>query len=265
MKDYYKILALAKDADHESVRQSYRKLAKQFHPDVNPAPDAHFKFAEINEAYAVLSDPEKRKAYDERFLKAYLWMFEEMIDKSKATQTARSMNDMVREARLRAEKAKEHQREFDKKYYRTFRKRAQIILTSLLVFNLVVFTDYFLPFEKFTDVVIERDNKVRTLNANFPVEKALYFDSLKPGKKVQIARTPIFNQNRKLSFAYSGEMVVLDAEYNIYKGFIFVPVIIFIFGIISLLIRTDDYLTYSLAMISLMLYAVELYFIYISI
>src|SRR5438309_11446401 len=65
-KDYYKILGVSRDADQKAIRQAYRKLARQHHPDVNPNDkSAEEKFKEINEANEVLSDPEKRKRYDE--------------------------------------------------------------------------------------------------------------------------------------------------------------------------------------------------------
>lgn len=65
-KDYYKILGVNKDAGEKEIRQAYRKLARQYHPDVNSNDKtAEDKFKEINEANEVLSDPEKRKKYDE--------------------------------------------------------------------------------------------------------------------------------------------------------------------------------------------------------
>jgi curved DNA-binding protein len=65
-KDYYKILGVGENADQKEIRQTYRKLARQYHPDVNPGDqEAEEKFKEINEANEVLSDPEKRKKYDE--------------------------------------------------------------------------------------------------------------------------------------------------------------------------------------------------------
>lgn len=65
-KDYYKILGVSKDADKQAIRKAFRKLARQYHPDVNPGnKEAEDKFKEINEAYEVLADPEKRQKYDE--------------------------------------------------------------------------------------------------------------------------------------------------------------------------------------------------------
>lgn len=64
-KDYYKILGISKDATQEEIKKAYRRLAMKYHPDRNKgSKEAEEKFKEINEAYAVLSDPEKRKLYD---------------------------------------------------------------------------------------------------------------------------------------------------------------------------------------------------------
>ena len=66
-RDYYEILGVSRDADEETIKKAYRKLAMQYHPDRNPGKEkwANEKFKEINEAFSVLGDPEKRKKYDQ--------------------------------------------------------------------------------------------------------------------------------------------------------------------------------------------------------
>src|SRR4029079_15336582 len=65
-KDYYTALGVAPDADEQAIKQAYRKLARQYHPDVNPGDtQAEERFKEINEAYQALSDPERRRKYHE--------------------------------------------------------------------------------------------------------------------------------------------------------------------------------------------------------
>ena len=64
-RDYYEVLGVARDAGDPEIKGAYRKLALKFHPDRNPDdPSAEEKFKEASEAYSVLSDPQKRAAYD---------------------------------------------------------------------------------------------------------------------------------------------------------------------------------------------------------
>ena len=63
-QDYYQILGVSRDADKSDIKKAYRKLARQYHPDVNKDANAEEKFKQVNEAYEVLKDSEKREAYD---------------------------------------------------------------------------------------------------------------------------------------------------------------------------------------------------------
>ena len=64
-KEYYHTLGVSRDASEEDIKKAFRQQALKYHPDRNQEPGADQKFKEINEAYQVLSDPEKRKVYDQ--------------------------------------------------------------------------------------------------------------------------------------------------------------------------------------------------------
>src|SRR5689334_23853503 len=83
-KDYYGILGVKKDASADEIRKAFRKLARKYHPDVNPGDKiAEEKFKEISEANDVLSDPKKRKVYDQ------LGFYSDNIDPAAAEAYAR--------------------------------------------------------------------------------------------------------------------------------------------------------------------------------
>ena len=63
-QDYYELLGVARDASHAEIKRAFRRLARELHPDVNEEPDADRRFRAVAEAYEVLSDPERRRAYD---------------------------------------------------------------------------------------------------------------------------------------------------------------------------------------------------------
>ena len=85
--NYYELLGVARDASDKDIRQAYRKLARQYHPDVNPGdPGTEEKFKQINEAHGVLSDPDKRSKYDKY---GDRWMHADEIEQAEARARSR--------------------------------------------------------------------------------------------------------------------------------------------------------------------------------
>ncbi|QJW91768.1 J domain-containing protein [Spirosoma taeanense] len=85
--DYYSVLGLPKDASEEDIKKAYRKLARKHHPDLNPNDaEAHKRFQQINEANEVLSDPEKRKKYDQY---GKDWQYADQFEQTRQQQQQR--------------------------------------------------------------------------------------------------------------------------------------------------------------------------------
>lgn len=101
--DYYKILGIRVDADKVTVKKAYKRLALQYHPDINKSSNAERKFKRINEAYTVLSDDEKRSKYDrvraKEFMKKRSKNQIDTYDKSEAVRY--SINYIKRERKSR--------------------------------------------------------------------------------------------------------------------------------------------------------------------
>jgi curved DNA-binding protein len=89
--DYYSVLGIPKNASQDDIKKAYRKLARQHHPDLNPNDkEAHKKFQQINEAHEVLSDPEKRKKYDQY---GKDWKHAEQFEQARQTQGTRTRRE----------------------------------------------------------------------------------------------------------------------------------------------------------------------------
>src|SRR4051812_22496112 len=112
--DYYNILGLSKTASQEEIKKAYRKLARKHHPDLNPNDTAaHKKFQQINEANEVLSDPEKRKKYDQY---GKDWQH---ADQFEASRKANQQNPFGANARPGASGSDQYTSEFFESFFGT--------------------------------------------------------------------------------------------------------------------------------------------------
>jgi DnaJ-class molecular chaperone len=103
MKDYYKILNIRKTANTEEIKKAYRQAALFWHPDKNKASDAHAKFIEINEAYNILIDSEKRAVYNMLY-EFHFKISTDLIVRQETKFDYKIYQDWVQESRVKAEK-----------------------------------------------------------------------------------------------------------------------------------------------------------------
>ena len=118
-RDYYEVLGVDRNADDATLKRAYRKLAKKYHPDTNPGDkDAEAKFKEASEAYAVLSDPDKRRLRlkmvlaEPADLTFPVWIWEIFSEISLATSLAAEPEDVIpmhrQEVRTSARRSASH-------------------------------------------------------------------------------------------------------------------------------------------------------------
>jgi len=103
-KDYYKIMEVASNASPEEIKQAYKKLAHKFHPDISHEPNAEQRFKEINEAYEVLKDPQKRATYDSRFKLILPYTYAWFVAKKDAWMRTNAQMRAKKDAGIRAKK-----------------------------------------------------------------------------------------------------------------------------------------------------------------
>lgn len=103
LKDYYEIMEVTSNASFDEIKQAYHRLARKFHPDISKEPDAEQRFKEINEAYEVLKDPQKRAAYNSSFKLILPYTYAWFIAKKNAWMRANAQLRAKKNAGMRAQ------------------------------------------------------------------------------------------------------------------------------------------------------------------
>lgn len=151
LPDYYKILGLTQASSQDEIKRAFRKLAKETHPDVCKDIGANDRFVEINEAYAILSDPEKRKSYHtqlirqrENLSRPYAQRTQERQTTNTTSNPSRDYNEWVRQARERADReARMNWKDFERTRFDETELRMYFVL-QIFMFGFAGFLSLFI-------------------------------------------------------------------------------------------------------------------------
>lgn len=237
--DPYLVLGVSRDASTHDIRKAYRALMKKYHPDINASADAIRMTAKINEAYDLLTDPEKRSAYNNRIFAFDLSDLTEDPDEVyKREYTA----NKVEQAREKAKKNAVRQA----KLYQVGR----MLCYPILLFSIVVIVDYYLPVQVEVDIPVYgyqnryvADSYIKTAHYEFRVPDHLHgaYDFAADKKKpLYIEFTPIFETFTRVGVDEGEYAVMYDVPGSIYS-FIFFPVPYILLALSVALIRNPEY------------------------
>jgi curved DNA-binding protein CbpA len=193
---HYEVLGVAENATSTQIRDAYRKLVKQYHPDKNPLPEAAEFIKQINEAYDVLSDAKRRATYDGRYQVYFEPIIEETPEQIYRREYLRQRHERERIERegIRARKAAR-----DQKIYLAMR----MLAIPVSLFALILLIDSFLPGKVHHEIGWYGDNgymQTTTFLIKVPNEIYEKYDFEKPAP-LDISTTPIFKKLKEASFS----------------------------------------------------------------
>jgi len=262
MKDYYQILGVNRIASAEEIKRVYRRLAVKYHPDKNPDPEAEAIFKEVNEAYDVLSDPEKRWVYDQR--RASLYRSYTVTPVASTPTPAPVNNDDPRYRRRRPANApppvhKVTAAELMRQYlgHVVWVNWAGCAVVLLLIMDFVLPQRIAHETVDSIDAVYTAENKRHVSQSAYEIvrmksgrEIKLYGQQgtgFEEGQSVIIMHTPFLQTVRYLSDMSRKHEVAL---YGIYGSPIIIPVILMITSILGLFRRESAEIRFSFSIAS---------------
>ncbi len=257
MKNYYFILSLNIYASEADIKQSYRKLAVQFHPDKNPSPEAEAIFKEVNEAYEVLGDPVRKLIYDQMLIGAEVEVKPELPKHRDPRYRPRPQTA--------AQRKPTHRQEVLAMMASNLRY-ALMISRLTLMFSIVLFTDYSLPPVKtVTEIVMESPTN---RGSTFKLE-------LRDGKTVSVSREAERNLRKAnainvyRSTWFSIPLMLEDeqthyhtaVELSIYGNFIFWPILLLLTSLVGTFYWKGVEFRFNVGIVNFILFLLTLVFL----
>ena len=260
MVDYYKVLGISNNASADEIKNAFRQLAKQYHPDKNLSQDTTAVFQKINEAYNVLSNKELRAKYDAAISNSFNRLFRNFDTKPAETERekrARKRKERVADFKNRKKEYANKKRNENIAYYNKFLKISKIVCLVVSIFVNLVMIDVLLPQISSTEYVqlrrrSDRFSKMETIeleSCEFEIQQKAISD-VRAGYPVTLNSTPIFSTVREILVEYQNHTYSYRAKYTIYDAFFFLLLLAFITGNVGLFKKNDPELVFSLAIIS---------------
>lgn len=253
MEDYYQILGISPQATQLEVRSSFRKLAVLYHPDKNKTAEGEERFKEINRAYEILSNPEKRSVYDLSLLRG---------NSSTITQSAhRDPAYRRRTATYRHHESRSNVQDLMAEYLPKFRWACY---TALLV-TLALVIDYSLPFDNYREDIAEINRMYRTGRGGgmiYDHDEMITGNGLvirlQENDVMHFKNASYINVHQSVLFKKIVSVEVPSGKYKIrvaavYGNLFFVPLILFISSILGVVIRNNVEFSFNLSIVSLIL------------
>jgi len=253
MEDYYQILGISPRATQLEIKRSFRKLAVLYHPDKNNSADSEDRFKEINRAYEVLNDPEKRAQYDIS-----------LAFPGRQTVGAPGHRDPA----YRRRPPSYHQRQSEqttKELMIEYLPKFRWACWAGLVLGLFVAIDFFLPYQNEREDIAEINRMYRTGRGGGTIydhdelitksgiaiylhdDDILYFKKV---RQIEIQRTGLFRKIVTASTPARDYKVKVAA---IYAGLIFVPVMLFIASLLGVVLRKNVEFAFNFTIVSFIL------------
>lgn len=251
MKDYYAILGLSPSASESEIKRAFRQLAIRYHPDKNPSPEARPLFHDINEAYDVLGDPEKRALYDARRENPFAEIFSEPVQPHRDPAYRRKRTHRPNP-----------NREPPASYIlmRDYLKYVMWISRVGLVFSTLFFADYFLPRVQEEEAIVNiyavkfrRSVSHHIITTASGREIKLYdykAENFAREKTIRGSFTPVFDSIISVSNA-SGTYREWVAY--MYSTLVFFPVFLFVNSLLALIYKKKVEFCFNLNITALIL------------